>query len=655
MIGTIAAQSIGEPATQMTLNTFHYAGVSAKNVTLGVPRLKEIINIAKNIKTPSLSVHLLGAAARDREEAKKVQSALEYTTLRNVTQRTEIHFDPDPTSTLVREDEEFVRSFYELPDEDTDPASLSPWLLRIVLDREMMVDKNLSMAQVGEKIDEEFGSDLKCIFTDDNAEQLVLRIRLLNKGFSAIADDEGLGNAALDKDEDIFLRKVEERLLVDLRLKGVQGISKVFIREAKRTVLDTSGSLPEYRQDKEWLLDTEGVNLPAVMAFGSVDHTRVFSNHLVEVMGVLGIEAARNTLLKELRGVIEFDGSYVNYRHLSILCEAMTFRGFLMSIARHGLNRMPTGPLQRCSFEETVDILNDAATFAELDRCQGVSQKIMLGALAPIGTGTFDCFLDTDMLKDAIEVAAPVGVGTWMDFMQTPGRTPARSPMTPAHGAMASPLDGAGGQSPFAPSPIVGSVNGFTPVHANQFSPAGQQGAAGFSPGQQNWSPTSPGYSPSSPSYSPTSPAYSPTSPAYSPTSPAYSPTSPAYSPTSPAYSPTSPTYSPTSPAYSPTSPAYSPTSPTYSPTSPAYSPTSPQYSVRTRPRARRSSERAIAPRTTGNLTGNPRVPDALLARAADVAGVFADVAPVQPDEPSVLGASRWIPLPMEPGDASSG
>ena len=57
-IGTVAAQSIGEPTTQMTLNTFHFAGVSAKNVTLGVPRLTEIINISKNIKTPSLTVYL---------------------------------------------------------------------------------------------------------------------------------------------------------------------------------------------------------------------------------------------------------------------------------------------------------------------------------------------------------------------------------------------------------------------------------------------------------------------------------------------------------------------------------------------------------------------------------------------------------------------
>jgi len=58
MVGSIAAQSLGEPATQMTLNTFHFAGISAKNVTLGVPRFKEIINVSNNIKTPSLKIYL---------------------------------------------------------------------------------------------------------------------------------------------------------------------------------------------------------------------------------------------------------------------------------------------------------------------------------------------------------------------------------------------------------------------------------------------------------------------------------------------------------------------------------------------------------------------------------------------------------------------
>ncbi|RVW51612.1 DNA-directed RNA polymerase II subunit 1 [Vitis vinifera] len=146
MIGCIAAQSIGEPATQMTLNTFHYAGVSAKNVTLGVPRLREIINVAKIIKTPSLSVCLKPEVNKTKENAKNVQCALENTTLRSVTQAIEAWYDPDPTSTMIEEDFEFVKAYYEMPDEEIDPEKISPWLLRIELNREMMVDKKISMA-----------------------------------------------------------------------------------------------------------------------------------------------------------------------------------------------------------------------------------------------------------------------------------------------------------------------------------------------------------------------------------------------------------------------------------------------------------------------------------------------------------------------------
>ncbi len=57
-MGAVGAQSIGEPGTQMTLKTFHFAGVAAMNVTLGVPRIKEIINATKNISTPIITVGL---------------------------------------------------------------------------------------------------------------------------------------------------------------------------------------------------------------------------------------------------------------------------------------------------------------------------------------------------------------------------------------------------------------------------------------------------------------------------------------------------------------------------------------------------------------------------------------------------------------------
>ena len=524
-IGTVAAQSIGEPATQMTLNTFHFAGVSAKNVTLGVPRLKEIINIAKQIKTPSLTVALRADLAGDRAMAKSVQAKLEYTTLHSVAAMSEVHYDPDPTDTVIDEDRDFVRSYYEMPDEEVDPSRMSPWLLRIELNREMMVDKKLLMADLAERVNQDFQDDLSCIFNDDNSEKLLLRIRIMNNELEK--GEEG-GTA----EDEVFLKRLEAQMLDNLALRGIADIKKVFIREAN--VMGVDPRTESFGKTSEWQLDTEGVNLLEVMNQEEVDFTRTTSNHLIEVIQVLGIEAVRNTLLKELRGVIEFDGSYVNYRHLAILVEVMTYRGHLMSITRHGINRVETGPLMRCSFEETVDILMEAAAFAERDRMSGLSENIMLGQFCPLGTGEFGLHLNEEMLKEAVDLDLGVAYG---DAGVGAGVTPGRG-TTPGRG-------GDGGMSPsFLLSPNAGMASPFD--DSMRFSPGAEGAAVGYG--------TAPGYSPTSPAYSPTSPGYSPTSPAYSPTSPTYSPTSPAYSPTSPAYSPTSPAYSPTSPAYSPTS-----------------------------------------------------------------------------------------------------
>ncbi|KAG0175078.1 DNA-directed RNA polymerase II subunit rpb1 [Apophysomyces sp. BC1021] len=601
MVGTIAAQSIGEPATQMTLNTFHYAGVSSKNVTLGVPRLKEIINVAKSIKTPRLEVWLDSERSRNIELAKEIQVNLEHTTLQRVTSAAEIYYDPDPRSTIIEEDADFVDTYYQLEDDNSPVVTrVSPWLLRIELNRGMMIDKRLNITEVVQKISEEFHNDLHVIGSDENSEKLIIRCRVMmdESGDKDMDDDDSRA------EEDTFLRKLEASMLSNINLRGIPRIRKVYIVERKDTILNQNG---DFETTTEWGLDTDGINLQEVMSQYGVDERRTYSNNTVEIMEVLGIEATRKALLKELRNVIEFDASYVNYRHLALLCDVMTNRGHLMAITRHGINRAETGALMRCSFEETVEILMEAAAVGELDDCRGVAENIMLGQMAPLGTGEFSVILDEDMLKRVPHENRPMmpngiagdvpgfvtpGPGymtpnlatpydtrspDWVDFSQpgTPSE-PMFSPMgnSGAAGANVGTSPWRGDLSPYAQSP------GYSPTSPG-YSPSSPSYATspGYSPASPNYSPTSPSYSPSSPSYSPTSPSYSPTSPSYSPTSPSYSPTSPSYSPTSPSYSPTSPSYSPTSPSYSPTSPSYSPTSPSYSPTSPSYSPTSPSYS----------------------------------------------------------------------------
>lgn len=595
MAGVLAAQSIGEPATQMTLNTFHYAGVSAKNVTLGVPRLKEIINVAKTVKTPGLFIYLQDSVSGDADVAKVVHSLIEYTVLGDVTKLTEIYYDPDPVDTVVAKDREFVKEYYEIGEEtEDDLRRLSPWVLRVELNQVVMVDKKIKMNEIAAEIANEYGSDLNVLVSNDNADDLVVRIRIVNDVPMMQGVDEH-GNTIMDdvelgQEDDVFLKRLEKNMLQTLRLRGVEDVKKVFMREEWKTSWDDEKGFGRF---KEWVLETDGTNLMSVLGIDYVDASRTISNDIVEVFMVLGIEGVRAAILSELRNVISFDGSYVNYRHLATLVDVMTMHGHLMAVDRHGINRVESGPLLRCSFEETVDMLNDAAMYAEEEVLRGVTENIMMGQLAKVGTGQMDLLLDEQkVVRDAVEVVVDgfegdkdlPGLADNMTMATPYAHTPfASSPSMTSAGEMSPFNDAAGGFSPvvgsFSPSYSPASGSYASGSYGNNDFGSNGSSSPVYSPTSPNYSPTSPAYSPTSPAYSPTSPAYSPTSPAYSPTSPAYSPTSPAYSPTSPAYSPTSPAYSPTSPAYSPTSPAYSPTSPAYSPTSPAYSPTSPAYS----------------------------------------------------------------------------
>ena len=602
MVGVLAAQSIGEPATQMTLNTFHFAGVSSKNVTLGVPRLKEILNVATNIKTPSMVVYQERADAT-QETAKLLRSEVEHTNLRSVTFSTEIYHDPDIMATTIPQDMDMVESYFIIPEESHDsPENQSRWLLRLTLDRQKMLDKGLKVDDVAMKIKEIYAKDLAVIFSDNNAEEQIIRIRMIKQNDSKYEDEE--------VEDDLMLKRLEAHILDTLTLRGVPGIEKAFLNKEVKLVELPDGKLLHSKEDPrclEWYLDTSGTSLAKVLTIPGVDTTRTYTNHFIQVFEVFGIEATRSALMRELTQVLAFDGSYVNHRHLALLVDVMTSRGHLMAITRHGINRADTGALMRCSFEETVEILLEAAAVGELDDCRGISENVMLGQLAPMGTGELDVLLDPKMLETVISDNGRMNLMPGLASKGADGgaATPydSGSPLTeggylgtPDYGASFSPIVTGGSATPAGFTSYGGGVDSYGSV-TSPWAGARSPGGAGYSPSSPfSTSPVSPAFSPTSPGYSPTSPMmggtspgyavsprYSPVSPAFTPTSPAYSPTSPSFvSPTSPSYSPTSPNYSPTSPNLhtSPTSPSYSPTSPSYSPTSPNYSPSSPNFSA---------------------------------------------------------------------------
>ena len=541
MVGVLAAQSIGEPATQMTLNTFHFAGVSSKNVTLGVPRLKEILNVAKNIKTPSMTVYQEETNSGNQESAKLLRSAVEHTSLRSVTETTEIYYDPDIQSTVIEADQDMVESYFILPGGDVeDQFRQSRWLLRIILGRRALLDKGLTVQDVAAKIKENYAKDLAVIFSDDNADEQVVRIRMIQ--------DYGKGDEDDDLEEDLMLKRLESHILDTLTLRGVPGIERAFLNTRTKLRLTEDGSLVMAKGDQlceEWFLDTSGSSLGQVLTIPGVDTTRTYSNSFIEVFEVFGIEATRSALMRELTQVLAFDGSYVNHRHLALLVDVMTSRGHLMAITRHGINRADTGALMRCSFEETVEILLEAAACGELDDCRGVSENVMLGQLAPLGTGEMDVFLDQKMLDTVISDNARLGIipGVKGNVLADGAATPydSASPMqdsgylgTPDYGAAFSPIVQSGGATPggFTEYGGPGFGGGMSPYGGGR-SPAGWSPASPFGATSPfNTSPVSPGGASSPGYYSPSSPSGNfASSPRFSPASPAYA-ASPAFTPT---------------------------------------------------------------------------------------------------------------------------
>lgn len=619
MVGSVAAQSMGEPATQMTLNTFHSAGISSKNVTLGVPRLKEIINVAKKIRTPSLAIHLEREYSKNQDVMRAVQSNIEHTTLEHVMLKSEIYYDPNPEETIIRDDEDIIDLYKIAPslEEEIPLRELSPWLLRFQLDENKMVERKLSIEEIRDKIHSFYPKLVNIMHTDVNSQDVIMRVRM--KKFDRDAEDELQ-----------TLKNLEGELLKSMSLKGYPEIAKVYAKKVDYAYYDKETGGSKKTKKEHWMLETDGVALAKVMNEQYVDFSKTSSNDILEIFTVLGIEAARASILNELRMVLGAYSIYVNYRHIATLCDVMTQRGLITSITRHGINRIETGPLRRCSFEETVEILLEAAAYAETDHLRGVSENIIMGQLAPMGTGCFDLMLDKEVLtkeaivrqiKEETEVMEQHFIKNEDDvYMNTPhpdytpdyaatGNTSEYSSMYSewAGNAAMTPIPGEGGHGGYggpmaSPTAYINTPTytrspGYevrTPIYRNSDHESISSGHGGaFSPGHgaasPNYSPTNimhnpGGYSPggalspnhaSSPSYQPYG-MMNPSSPGYSPTaSRNFVHTSPQYSPTTPNNYPASPSYSPTTPAYQGSiSPRYGGAgrdTSIYNPTTPAY------------------------------------------------------------------------------------
>lgn len=407
MVGMIAAQSIGEPTTQMTLNTFHFAGVASKsNVTRGVPRIEEILSLSSDPKNPSLTVFMQPEDEEDRERAQTIMNMLEHTRLRDVVNEIDICFDPHDENTKIEEDRDTLRQYYEFEkmisecNEDSvgvgGKSDKSKWVVRMELNSDVMLDKNITMEDINFAIKNSYHHEISCTYSDYNADKLVFRIRMND----VAKEGKNVGSKAqpLDQSDQIYkLRKFQEDLMNNIVLRGTKNIGKVIMRKIKDNVVEKDG---KFQKREIWVLDTVGSNLIDVLGLDFIDFKKTFSNDIMETYNVFGIEAARQTVYNELVEVIEFDGTYVNAHHLGILCDRMTYTNKMISIFRHGINNDNIGPIAKASFEETPEMFLRAARHGELDTMHGVSANIMCGQEGTFGTNSFQVFLDmTEMQK----------------------------------------------------------------------------------------------------------------------------------------------------------------------------------------------------------------------------------------------------------------
>ena len=380
-VGNTAALSIGEPSTQITLNSFHSAGTSHGQVTLGIPRLKEIMSYSKAPKTPQTT--LFFDEIKDEFELKKKCLSLpklmlesvveEITVLRSEFGHTHEDFEYDMEISMRME------TFYPTK---TSPSLFSKHCSILFLQKHLLQDYGLIPSDVSKIVTSlcksVTGVDCHVISSQENTIKwwIIVYFANIEKQLPSFKSDPSLLERGIVL---VLSRKLAEQV----KLAGMVGVSS--------SAVDSIQRWDGEKNVNEKIINVRGSILKRTAFIDGCNMYKSTTNDVHYVVNLLGIEAAMNVLFDEFHKTLTADGSYIDPRHLELVCNTMTCRGYVMPLNRHGLNNIKTGPLTRSSFEETSDVLKDAALFKESEViADSVSASIMLGQLTSIGTGRFE-------------------------------------------------------------------------------------------------------------------------------------------------------------------------------------------------------------------------------------------------------------------------
>ncbi|MEO9321024.1 MAG: DNA-directed RNA polymerase subunit A' [Nitrososphaera sp.] len=320
-VGVVTAQSIGEPGTQMTLRTFHFAGVKERNVTLGLPRLIELVDARKKPVTPTMDIYLDEAHRVSREKALEVAREVLYTQIGDLVEKS-----------------------------DTDYSGI----LTFYLSEAKLAERGCTLQEVVDVL-------------ESAKKKYTIKVNESKRSIKVTVPDEPDAQTLLTL----------KNKLQNTRVKGVPDIERVTI----------------VKQDDEWVIQTAGSNLAKVVAIDGIDTTRTTTNNVYEIWQVLGIEAARTALVREITNTLEEQGLEVDVRHIMLVADLMTSKGYLQQIGRHGIAGTKTSVLARAAFEITVPTIARASLEGQVETLKGVTENVIVGATVPVGTGMVDLYM----------------------------------------------------------------------------------------------------------------------------------------------------------------------------------------------------------------------------------------------------------------------
>ena len=367
-VGVLTAQSVGERQTQLTLNSFHSAGLSIATVVTGVPRFSELLNATRNPKFSFCTCYFHENNSNIKELRKHINHNI-----------VELYFSNLYTNFTIY-DNYHTSNWYKYYKIFNDVDYNFRICISYDLNKEVLYKYSLYIEHIAQKIEDEF-EDVYCITSPLNLGKLDIFVDISK----ITLNQDSLGFITKDNKEIVYIEEIVLNKLDNILISGITNITNMFFKIDKDNM-------------NEWVIDTIGSNFYELLRIPIIDSTRTISNNIWDIYDIFGIEAGREFLIEEFLNVVSSDGTYINLSHIQLLVDLMCFSGNILSISRYGIDVNEVGPIAKASFEESLENFKLAGIYGLVDNITGVSSSVMVGKKSQIGTGLCKLKLDLDQL-----------------------------------------------------------------------------------------------------------------------------------------------------------------------------------------------------------------------------------------------------------------